>query len=133
LGAYVLSDPRFVVHGRVLARSAPFVLTAPPQPVQLDSATEGVFRDGTSSPYAAYDRWASGARRVRIQVDPQPVTLHIRVGTLAPNVSAPTMGRVTLTKDATGSTTVPVPRAPFRIEVRYGSGRRGTIEFLPRP
>jgi hypothetical protein len=27
---------------------------------------------------------------------------------------------------------VPVPDAPFRIEVRYGSGRRGTLEFLPR-
>jgi hypothetical protein len=46
------------------------------------------------------------------------------------------MGRVTLAKDVTlrrpGSVYVPVPSGPFRIEVRYGSGRRGTIEFLPR-
>ncbi len=131
-GAYALSDPRFVVHGRALGDGGTLLLSAPPQPVSLDSATEGVFRDGESSAYAAYDRWAPGARQVRITVDPTPVTLQIRVGKLAPNVSSPTMGRVTLSRDVTGSTTVQVPPAPFRIEVRYGSGPRGTIEFLPR-
>jgi hypothetical protein len=128
---YVLSDPRFVVRGRHIRGG----LYRPSRPLRLDSAVEGVYRDGTSSPYAAYDSWAA-ARDARIYVGAAPVKLKIRVGTLAPNPSAPTMGRVTFTENLLlrrpGSITVPVPDAPFRIEVRYGSGRRGTLEFLPR-
>ena len=105
-----------------------FVLYEPVAPLRLASATEGVFRDGESSPYAAYDRWAPGARRVRIDVSPGVVTLHIRVGQLA---AGPAMGRATDEISASGSVTVPVPQAPFRIEVRYGAGVRGTIRFTP--
>ena len=127
----MLSDPRFVVRGRHIEGG----LYRPSRPLRLYSAVEGVYRDETSSPYAAYDNWA-GAGSVRIYSGAGPVSLHIRVGTLAPNPSAPSMGRVTFTKDVTlrrpGSVYVPVPPAPFRIEVRYGSGRRGTLEFLPR-
>lgn len=129
---YVLSDPRFVVHGRAIRGG----LYAADSPLRLVSAVEGVFRDDESSPYAAFDRWEN-ARDVRIYVGRAPVTLHVRAGRLSPNASAPAMGRETFTKDVTlrrpGSIYVPVPPAPFRIEVRYGSGRRGTIEFLARP
>jgi hypothetical protein len=128
---YVVSDPRFVVRGHHIRGG----LYRPSRPLRLDSAVEGVYRDGTSTPYAAYDSWA-GAGSVRIYSGAGPVRLNIRVGTLAPNPSAPSMDRVTLTKDVSlrrpGSVYVPVPRPPFRIEVRYGSGRRGTLEFLPR-
>jgi hypothetical protein len=124
----VLSDPRFVVAGGRLRATRAFVLSEPTAPLRLASATEGVFRDGESSPYAAYDRWIPGARRVRIEVGAGPVTLHIRVGQL---VGGPAMGRVTDEITASGSVTVPVPPAPFRIEVRYGAGVRSTIRFAP--
>jgi hypothetical protein len=130
---YVLSDPRFVVRGRHIGGG----LYRPSRPLRLDSAVEGVYRDGISSPYAAYDNWAGAPHGVRISVGAAPVKLNIRVGTLAPNASAPAMGRVTFAKDAAlrrpGSVYVPAPSAPFRIEARYRSGRRGTIEFLTRP
>jgi len=127
--SYVLSDPRFVVHAHRRAASATFVLyDHVTSPLRLDSAVEGVFRDGVSSPYAAYDRWAPGARRLQIDVTPGAVTLRIRVGRL---VAGPGMGRVTDELSAPGSVTVPVPPAPFRIEVRYGAGVRGTVRFTP--
>jgi hypothetical protein len=132
---YVLSDPRFVVRGRPLRGGGPFVLYEAAKPLRLVQAVEGVFRDEESSPYAAFDRWEN-APRMQINVGAAPATLNVRVGTLAPNPSAPAMGRVTYTKDVTlrrpGSISVPVPPAPFRIEVRYRSGRRGTLEFLKR-
>jgi len=132
---YVLSDARFVVRGRPLGGGGAFVLYEADQPLRLLQAVEGVFRNEESSPYAAFDRWAS-APQAKIYAGAAPVTLNVRAGTLAPNPSAPTMGRVTFTKDFTlhrpGTIVVPVPRAPFRIEVRYRSGRRGTLEFLPR-
>jgi hypothetical protein len=132
---YVLSDPRFIVRGRALRGGGTFVLYEATRPLRLYSAVEGVYRDETSSPYAAYDNWA-GAGSVRIYSGAGPVSLNVRAGTLAPNPSAPAMGRVTFTKNVElrgpGSVYVPVPPRPFRIEVRYGSGRRGTIEFLPR-
>jgi hypothetical protein len=124
----VLSDPRFEVLGGRLRATGAFVLYEPLAPLRLASATEGVFRDGESSPYAAYDRWQPGARRVRIDVSPGTVILNVRVGGL---VGGPAMGRVTDLITAHGSVTVPVPPAPFRIEVRYGAGVRGTISFTP--
>ncbi len=128
----VLSDPRFEVVGGRLRETGAFVLYEPVAPLRLGSATEGVFRDGESSPYAAYDRWTAGARRVRIEVGAGPVTLNIRVGTL---VGGPAMGRQTAMRSVelarAGSVTLPVPPAPFRIEVRYGAGARGTIRFVP--
>jgi hypothetical protein len=111
------------------------VLYEAAKPLRLLRAVEGVFRNGESSAYAAFDSWEN-APRIRISARAVPVTVNVRVGTLAQNPSAPTMGRVTYTKDVTlrrpGSFSVPVPPAPFRIEVRYRSGRRGTLEFLPR-
>jgi hypothetical protein len=133
---YVLSDPRFVVRGRALRGGGALVLYEAAKPLRLVQAVEGVYRDEESSPYAAFDRWEN-ARSVRVYVGAAPVALGIRVGTLAANPSAPAMGRVTYTKNVTlrrpGSIFVPVPKAPFRIEVRCDSGRRGTIEFLARP
>jgi len=128
----VLSDPRFEVLGGRLRTTSAFVLYEPVPPLRLASATEGVFRDGVSSPYAAYDRWAPGARRVRIDVGAGPVALNIRVGLL---VGGPAMGRQTAARDVelarAGTVTVAVPAAPFRIEVRYGAGVRDTIRFTP--
>src|SRR5262249_10920097 len=59
---YVLSDPRFVVRGRSLPGSRPFVLYQAASPFRLRQAVEGVFRDGESSPYAAFDSWESASR-----------------------------------------------------------------------
>ena len=136
-GSPVLSDPRFEVRGRRLGSSPTFDLyDRIGSPVRLASATEGVFRDGQSSAYAAYDRWAPGARRVRIAFGGGPVPVQIRVGTLAANGAAPVMAGLTATRNATipaggGTVTVPVPAAPFRIEVRFGPGERGMIRFTP--
>src|SRR4029077_5077525 len=64
----VLSDPRFEVAGRRRGATQTFVLyDRVASPLRLVSATEGVFRDGESSAYAAYDRWRGGSRRVRIE------------------------------------------------------------------
>jgi len=128
----ILSDPRFQVVGGRLRATNVFVLYEPLAPLRLASATEGVFRDGESSPYAAYDRWLPGAQRVRIDVGAGPVRLNIRVGTL---VAGPAMGREMSTRDVelprAGAVTIAVPAAPFRVEVRYGAGVRGTIRFTP--
>jgi hypothetical protein len=134
----VLVDPRFEIAGRRRAASSALVLyDRVGSPIRLTSATEGVFRDGESSAYAAYDRWAPGARTVRIAIarpaGADPIRVHVRVGTLTGG-GAPAMGRVTATKDAdvrSGTLTVPVPPAPFRIEVHYDPGIRGTIAFAP--
>src|SRR5262249_51731444 len=118
----------FEVRGRRLGTTDALVLYDPVGlPLRLASAVEGVFRNGESSPYAAYDRWASGSRRVRIEVA-GPLTLHIRVGLL---VAGPAIGRVTAEISSSGSVSVPVPPAPFRIEVRYGEGPRTSIGFTP--
>jgi hypothetical protein len=135
-GSTILVDPRFELVGRRRAASRALVLyDRVPSPIRLASATEGVFRDGESSAYAAYDRWVQGVSAVRIGVarpaGAAPIGMNVRVGTL---VSGPAMGRVTTTRDAllrSGSITVPVPAAPFRVEVRFGPGVRGTIRFEP--
>jgi hypothetical protein len=132
----VLVDPRFEVAGRRRAASAAFVLyDRVGAPIRLASATEGVFRDGSSSAYAAYDRWSRGARVVRIAIarpaGSDPIRVHVRAGTL---VAGPAMGRVTATKDVevrSGTITMRVPPAPFRVEVHFDPGIRGTIHFAP--
>ena len=134
----VLVDPRFEVAGRRRAATSALVLyDRVRSPIRLRSAIEGVFRGGESSAYAAYDRWAPGVRSVRIAIarpaGADPIGVHVRVGTLT-GAGAPAMGRVTGTKDAevrSGTLTVPVPPAPFRIEVHFDPGIRGTIAFVP--
>jgi hypothetical protein len=135
----VLVDPRFEVAGRRRAATSTLVLyDRVASPPRLVSATEGVFRDGESSAYAAYDRWERGARAARITIvrpaGSNPIGVHVRAGTLRANGSAPAMGHVTATRDVdlgSGTITVPVPRAPFRVEVRFDPGVRGTIRFTP--
>jgi hypothetical protein len=136
----VLIDPRFEVAGRRRGATSTFVLyDRVGAPLRLLSATEGVFRDGESSAYAAYDRWAAGSRVVEIRIARPPdagsIDVNVGVGTLTANGPAPAMGQVTATRDVTSRrsflVTVPVPRAPFRIEVRFGVGVRGVIRFTP--
>lgn len=136
----VLVDPRFELAGRRRGATSTFVLyDRVAFPLRLVSATEGVFRDGESTPYAAYDRWRGGSRRVRIAIArPEgagPIGVSIRVGMLTANGPAPVMGRVTATKEVSvgraGTVTVAVPEAPFRIEVKFGSGILGVIRFSP--
>jgi hypothetical protein len=137
--AAVLVDPRFEVAGRRRGASNALVLyDRVPSPVRLVSATEGVFRDGESSAYAAYDRWGHGARTVRIAIarpeGSDPIRVHVKVGSLTANGAGPAMGRVTATRDVelrSGTITMPVPTAPFRVEVRYDPGIRGTVRFTP--
>jgi hypothetical protein len=134
----VLVDPRFEIVGRRRGATSALVLyDRLAAPLRLASAVEGVFRDGETSEYAAYDRWAPGARAVRIAImrpaGSTPIAVLVRAGALTGG-SAPTMGRVTATKDTevgSGTIVVPVPPAPFRVEVHYGPGVRGTIGFSP--
>ncbi len=136
----VLVDPRFEVAGRRRGATSAFVLyDRVASPLRLVSATEGVFRGGESTAYAAYDRWPGGSRTVLIGItraaDVGPIDVHVRVGTLIASGPGPAMGAVAGTKEVTldgsGSITVPVPRAPFRIEVKFGPGIRGVIRFSP--
>ncbi len=132
----VLVDPRFEVVGRRRGATPALVLyDRVGSPLRLASAVEGVFRDGESSEYAAYDRWTPGAHTVRIAIarpaGSGDIAVHVRAGTLT-GAGAPAMRRVTATKDAetgSGAIVVPVPPAPFRVEVRFGPGVRGTIRF----
>jgi hypothetical protein len=134
----VLVDPRFEVVGRRRAVTGALALYDHVRsPIRLASATEGVFRDGESSAYAAYDRWDPGARAVRIGIErprgADAIGVHVRAGTLT---SGPALGRVTATRDAdigSGTISIPVPPAPFRVEVRYDPGLRGRIRFSPSP
>jgi hypothetical protein len=137
--AALLVDPRFEIAGRRRGASAALVLyDRVSAPIRLVSATEGVFRDGESSAYAAYDRWGHGAHTVRIAIarpeGSDPIRVHVRVGSLTSNGPGPAMGRVTATRDVelrSGTITMPVPTAPFRVEVRYDPGIRGTVRFTP--
>ena len=136
----VLVDPRFEVAGRRRGASSALVLyDRVASPIRLVSATEGVFRDGESSAYAAYDRWAPGrahgtdrdrpTRGLGSRRRPRP---RRHVDRERPG---PAMGRVTATRDVevrSGTIAVPVPRAPFRVEVRFDPGIRGTIRFTVR-
>jgi hypothetical protein len=136
----ILVDPRFEVAGRRRGATSTFVLyDRVAAPLRLVSATEGVFRDGESTAYAAYDRWAGASREVRIEIarpaGAGPIAVSIRIGALIGNGPAPKMGRVTAAKVVTlvraGTVTVHVPKAPFRIEVKFGAGIRGVIRFSP--
>jgi hypothetical protein len=138
--ARILVDPRFELAGRQRGATKAFVLyDRVASPLRLVSATEGVFRDGESTGYAAYDRWRAGSRQVRIEIarpaDAGKVGVSIRIGTLTANGPTPVMGRVTATGEFTAvrsvAITVRVPKAPFRIEVRFGPGVHGVIRFSP--
>jgi hypothetical protein len=137
----VLVDPRFELVGRRIGATSTFVLyDRVAAPIRLASATEGVFRDGETSAYAAYDRWAAGGSdNIRIAIsrpaEAGPIAVNIRVGKLIATGNAPAMGSVNSSREhslgATQTITVHVPKPPFRIEVKFGPGIRGTIRFIP--
>ena len=135
-GSPVLSDPRFEVRGRRLGSSPTFDLyDRVGSPVRLASATEGVFRDGQSSAYAAYDRWAPGARRVRIAFGGGPVPVQIRVGSAGRERRRARDGAADrdAERDDPGrrrhrDRARPEGAVPDR--GAFGPGERGTIEFL---
>ncbi len=137
---WVLVDPRFVLAGRRRAASQAFVLYENPgSPLRLRSAEEGVYRDGLSAPSAAYDQWSPVRRgqTVSILLATRPLSrttrLEVRVGSLVAVGANPAMGRTYLRelRTITGNAliSVPVPPAPFRIEVRWLGPSPGYIGF----
>jgi hypothetical protein len=129
---YVLSDPRFEVAGRSVAASEHLVLYRAVAPLRLASATEGVYRDGTTGTLAAYDRWAA-ARSVEVVVSQtvQPARVSVTAGRLLVHDGLPALGpilaraRARVPPGAPTTVFVAAPPPPFRVELRLTQGARG--------
>jgi hypothetical protein len=127
-----LVDARFELAGRLLARSTYLALYDVAPPVRLAAAIEGVYRDGTTGSYAAYDRWEGGTGTVEVVVTP-PAPAEIRIGPLTVASGVPALAPDSAATRSTGAFGAHV-RTPFRIEVRLGAdsaGRRVSFRFRP--
>jgi hypothetical protein len=148
---YAVSDPRFAVAGRRLAATPWLVLSTVQQPLRLDSAVEGVYRDGWSGTRAAYNRWTPSGDRVEVTVSRRGWVggpagkVTVAAGPLASQGGGALLGGETAEQvvrvpaDATRVVEVPVPKAPYRIEVSspdtffdHGGRRLGArVSFRP--
>ena len=128
----VLVDRRFELVGEISAQTAYLALYSAQTPVRLASATEGVYLDGTTGSYAAYDRWA-GRGEVTVTL-PRGVTAEIRVGALVTPAGVPALGATTQHVRIPGGTYVARASAPFRVEVRTPgtTGAFVSFGFTPR-
>jgi hypothetical protein len=128
----VLIDRRFELVGDLLAQTAYLALYSARSPVRLASAAEGVYRDGTTGSYAAYDRW-TGRGEVTVTL-PRAVPAEIRVGALVTAAGVPALDAITEQVRIPGSTYVARVSAPFRVEVRTPgtTGAFVSFGFTPR-
>jgi hypothetical protein len=131
---YVLADPSLGIVGDVVAKPGPLALIRVEPPVRIASTVDGLFVDGWSGPQANLSQFGplpGGARRIRVKVSREgwggpdvPSRVTISAGPLRMTEAGPTLARVTATREwtvhsAQGRTFVlPVPPAPFRLEVR---------------
>jgi hypothetical protein len=129
---FVLARPRFAVDGRLLARASDLQLWRVGGPVQLASATEGVFANGKAERLAAYSRWAGGPGRIAVRVSRGPA--RVRIGALG--AKGPAGAMIVLETDrgvvgrAGGRLVFVAPPAPFRVEVRGVPGARVAFRFI---
>jgi hypothetical protein len=130
-GGPVLVDRRFELEGDLAAQTAYLALYSAQAPVRLASATEGVYLDGTTGSYAAYDRWAGGGA-VTVTL-PRAVPAEIRVGTLVTPADVPALGATTEQVRIPGGTYVARVSAPFRVEVRTPGTTGAFVSFGFRP
>jgi len=127
--SFAVSDPRFAVAGRRLAATPTLVLTEARSPLRLASALEGVYRDGWSGTRAVYDRWAPSANAVDVTISRPALAgvpggdVTVSSGPLASTGGGAVLGGARATQvvgvppGATRVVRIPVPKAPYRIEV----------------
>jgi hypothetical protein len=131
---YLLADSSVGIVGEVVAKPGPLALIRVEPPARIASSVDGVYADGWTGPQAGlsqYEPLAGGARRIRVRVSREgwtgqdvPGRVTITAGSLRVASGTATLGQATATRDWTvhsGQTrtfVLPVPRAPFRIEVR---------------
>ncbi len=131
---YVVSQPGLDIAGEQVVADGRLVLHRVSSPLRLDSQVAGVYGDGWTGAQAGltqYEPLEGGARRMRVRASREgwtgadvPGRVTITAGTLRMTDAGPTMGRVTATREWTvhsGQTRtfdLPVPPAPFRLEVR---------------
>ena len=134
---YVLADPNLAIAGEVVAKPGPLALIRVSRPLRIASSVDGLYADGWTGPQAGlsqYEPLAGGARRMQVRVSRAgwtgadvPGRVTIAAGPLRQTNGTPTLGQATATREWTvhsGQTRtfdLPVPRAPFRIEVRRGA------------
>ena len=131
---YVLADPTIGIVGDVVAKPGPLALIRVDPPARIASTVEGMHADGWSGPLASLTQFAplqGGARRMRVTVSRQgwggadvPGRVTITAAPLRVTEAGSTPGRPTATREWTvhaglaRTFVVPVPRPPFRLEVR---------------
>jgi hypothetical protein len=130
---YVLTDPNVGIVGEVVAQPGPLALIRVDPPLRIESRVDGLYADGWSGAQAGLSRFAplpGGSRRVRVGVSREawtgadvPGRVTISAGPLRPTESGSALARVTATREGTihsgqlRAFSIPVPPAPFRIEV----------------
>ena len=131
---YVLADPNLGIVGQVVARPGPLALIRASRPIRISRAAEGIYADGWSGPLAALSQYSPlphGARRVRVTVSRQawvgpdvPGHVTVATGPLRMTENGPALARTTAKREWTVHSQrarafiLPVPPAPFRLEVR---------------
>jgi hypothetical protein len=131
---YVLADPNLAIVGKVVARPGPLALIRVSRPLRIASSVDGLHVDGWMGSQAGltqYEPLPRGARRMRVRASRAgwtgadvPGRVTITAGALQMTNGAPTLGQPTSTREWTvhsGQTRtfdLPVPRVPFRVEVR---------------
>lgn len=129
---YVVTTQGLTVAGTPLARKSILTLYRVAGPLRIASAVEGLYGDGWSGPTAAYAQYApQRARRIAVTLSREawggqdvPGHVVVRVGKLVRSAAGtPAIGRVTAERRLVlhrldrKVVTLPVPRAPFRVEV----------------
>lgn len=131
---YVLAEPTLGIVGEVVATPGPLALIRVDRPLRIDTVVDGVQADGWSGEVASLSQFAPlrrGARHVRVRVSregwggpdvPGQVVITaapLRVTEAGQVAGKPTATRVWTVHSSQARTfDVPVPRAPFRVEVR---------------
>jgi hypothetical protein len=130
---YLLAEPGLGIVGDVVASPGPLALIRVDPPARIARRVDGLFADGWSGPRAGLTQFAplpGGARRVRVRVSRQgwggadvPGRVTITAGPLRMTEAGPTVGKATARRAWTVHSgqartfDIPVPPAPFRIEV----------------
>jgi hypothetical protein len=130
---YVLADPALGIAGDVVGSAGPLALIRVDPPLRVQSSVDGIYPDGWSAAKAGLTQYAPlppGARRMRVTVSragwsgpDTPSRVTISSGPLKLTGGSPALARRTARREwsvhsgLTRTFLVPVPRAPFRIEV----------------
>jgi hypothetical protein len=128
---YAVASSGLTLAGEALASKSLLTLYRVARPLRIASAVEGVYGDGWMSGHSAYARYAGGGgRRIKVVLSRTawggkdvPGRVTVRVGPAVAYGGSAVIGKVTATRGLTlhrlqtRTVTLPVPRAPFRVEV----------------